>query len=63
MKGATQAPFFIEKCFCFNSYYHINHRDYGDENPHTKRYLVIKQRIKADIRISFLNSSTVLFYP
>ncbi len=53
----------MKKCFCFNSYYHINHRDYRDGNPHTKRYLVIKQRIKADIRISFLNSSTVLFYP
>lgn len=53
----------MKKCFCFNSYYHINHQDYGDRNPHTNRYLVIKQRIKADIRISFLNLSTVLFYP
>lgn len=53
----------MKKCFCFNSYYHINHRDYWDENPHTNRYLVIKQRIKVDIRISFLNLSTVLFYP
>ncbi len=53
----------MKKCFCFNSYYHINHLEYGDRNPHTKHYLVIKQRIKADIRISFLNSIAILFYP
>jgi hypothetical protein len=53
----------MKKCFCFNSYYHINDRDYGDENSHTKRYLVIKQRIKTDIRISFLNPPAPLANP
>jgi hypothetical protein len=53
----------MKKCFCFNSYYHINDRGYGDENAHMKRYLVIKQRINTYIRISFLNPPAPLANP
>ncbi|ASX11037.1 hypothetical protein CK627_09690 [Aeromonas dhakensis] len=58
-----QAPFFMRKCFGFNSYYHINPQGlptllYDAGQPST-----LQQLTHHNLRISFLNSTTTLFHP
>lgn len=50
-----QAPFFMKKCFCFNSYYHMNRLDYAEINAHPAQCPVMKQQIPLCIWISFFN--------
>lgn len=45
----------MKKCFCFNSYYHINRLDYEEINAHPAQFPVMKQQIPLRIWISFFN--------
>lgn len=45
----------MKKCFCFNSYYHMNHLDYEEINAHPTQFPVMKQQIPLRIWISFFN--------
>lgn len=58
-----QAPFFMKKCFGFNSYYHINPQGLPTFLYDTGQPSILQQLTHRDIRISFLNSITTFFYP
>lgn len=58
-----QAPFFMKKCFGFNSYYHINQQGLPTHLHDTGQPSLLQQLVHRDIRISFLNSITTFFYP
>ncbi len=58
-----QAPFFMKKCFGFNSYYHINPQGLPTFLHDTGQPSILQQLTHRDIRISFLNSITKFFYP
>ncbi len=48
-----QAPFFMKKCFGFNSYYHINPQGLPTLLHDTGQPSILQQLTHHDLRISF----------
>lgn len=52
----------MKKCFCFNSYYHINQQGLPIHLHDTGQPSTQQQLTHHNLRISFLNLITMFFY-